>query len=124
MTQELPGPSTGFENIVPILWVSSLEASVEYYVAKLGFAADWRDAGMASVSRGGHAIMLCEGAQGHRGAWVWVGVEDAQALFDEYTARGAIVHEPPVNHPWAYEMRIADPDGNVLRFGSEPLEQS
>ena len=24
------------------------------------------------------------------------------------------------NYEWAYEMQIADPDGNVLRIGSEP----
>ena len=27
---------------------------------------------------------------------------------------------PPTNFPWALEMQIEDPDGNVLRFGSEP----
>jgi hypothetical protein len=28
---------------------------------------------------------------------------------------------PPTNFSWAYEFRIADPDGHVLRFGSDPL---
>ena len=27
-----------------------------------------------------------------------------------------------VNYSWAYEMRIEDPDGHVLRFGSEPKQ--
>jgi hypothetical protein len=27
---------------------------------------------------------------------------------------------PPTNFPWALEMQVEDPDGNVLRIGSEP----
>jgi Glyoxalase superfamily protein len=113
-------PWTRFENIVPILRVESLLASIDYYLNALGFAVDWQDGSMASVSRDGHAIMLCEGAQGSPGAWVWIGVEDAQSLYTEYVTRGASIILAPVNYPWAYEMRVADPDGHVLRFGSGP----
>jgi hypothetical protein len=28
-----------------------------------------------------------------------------------------------MNRPWAYEMQVEDPDGHVLRFGSEPLSE-
>lgn len=76
---------------------------------------------MTSVSRSGQAIMLCEGDQGNPGTWVWIGVNDAQALFEEYRAKGASIRLPPTNYYWALEMRIEDPDGHVLRFGSEPL---
>ena len=38
----------------------------------------------------------------------------------KYSARGARVRQGPTNYSWAYEMRIEDPDGHVLRFGSEP----
>ena len=34
----------------------------------------------------------------------------------------AMIRTPPANRPWAYEMRVSDPDGHVLRFGSEPRE--
>ena len=27
---------------------------------------------------------------------------------------------PPTTFPWALEMQIEDPDGNVLRIGSDP----
>ena len=113
---------TSIENIVPILRVEDLPASIDYYLNALGFAVDWQDGSMASVSRDGHAIMLCEGAQGSAGAWVWIGVEDAQALCAEYVTRGASIIQALVNYPWAYEMRVADPDGHVVRFGSEPRE--
>jgi catechol 2,3-dioxygenase-like lactoylglutathione lyase family enzyme len=107
--------------VIPILRVARLEASVGYYVERLGFRVDWQEPGvMASVSRDGHAIMLCEGAQGHPGTWVWIGVHDAEALHAELLARGALVRTPPTNHPWALETQAADPDGHVLRFGSGP----
>jgi hypothetical protein len=64
--------------------------------------------------------MLCQGDQGHAGTWVWVGVADVDALHESLKARGAIVRHPPSDYPWAREMQIADPDGNVLRLGSDP----
>jgi catechol 2,3-dioxygenase-like lactoylglutathione lyase family enzyme len=113
------------ECIVPILRVSSLPSSLRYYVEALGFRVDWGDqdgAGMASVSRGGHAIMLCEGAQGQPGTWIWIGVEDIAPLYAAYRSKGARFLQPPSDRPWAYEMQLLDPDGHVLRFGSEPRD--
>jgi catechol 2,3-dioxygenase-like lactoylglutathione lyase family enzyme len=111
------------ECIIPILSVENLPASLHYYVEVLGFSIDWGGedgSGMASVSRDGKAIMLCEGEQGKPGTWVWIGVEDIEPLFDTYRAQGARFRQLPTNYPWAYEMRIEDLDGNVLRFGAEP----
>ena len=112
--------ATRFERVVPILRVRSLSASIDYYTGVLGFTVDWHEPAMASVSRDGRGIMLCEGDQGTPGTWIWIGVEDAGALFDEYSARRATIRRAPANYPWAYEMQIEDPDGHVLRFGSEP----
>jgi predicted enzyme related to lactoylglutathione lyase len=98
-----------------------MRTSLEYYVNILGFvAAPWGDGKFTSVNRDSAGIYLCQGAQGQSGTWVWVGVEDAGALFEEYKAAGAKVVHPPRNFPWAYEFKIEDPDGHVLRFGSEP----
>lgn len=117
---ESSGAVTAFEVVTPILRVRDVSASVEHYVRVLGFRVDWTDEGMASVSRDRCAIMLCEGAQGNPGTWVWIGVEDAGALHAEYRASGATIRMEPTDHPWAYEMQVTDPDGHVLRFGSEP----
>jgi uncharacterized glyoxalase superfamily protein PhnB len=112
---------TGFEGIVPILRVNDLSASIAYYVNVLGFTVDWKGAAIiASVSRDRCALMLCEGQQGHCGTWVWVGVDDVGELFEEYRAAGATIRMEPRNFEWAYEMRVEDLDGNVLRIGSEP----
>jgi len=115
--------SVGVECIIPIPRVNSVAASIRFYVDVLGFKVDWggdQGSTFTSVSRDGRAIMLAEGEQGHPGTWLWIGVEDIEPLFAEYSAKGVNIRERPTNYPWAYEMKIEDPDGHVLRFGSEP----
>jgi catechol 2,3-dioxygenase-like lactoylglutathione lyase family enzyme len=110
-----------FEGVTPILRVKDLTASIDYYVKVLGFKIDFHETGFVSVSRDRGCIFLVQGDQGHPGAWVWIGVADVDSLFDEYETKGAIRHSP-TNYHWACEMQIEDPDGNVLRLGSEPKE--
>jgi catechol 2,3-dioxygenase-like lactoylglutathione lyase family enzyme len=112
-----------FENSIPILRVSNLKASVDFYRDVLGFALDWEAKyGFASVSRGRSGLYLAEGDQGQTGSWVWIGVGDVEPLFEEYLASGAAVRTAPTNFPWALEMQVEDADRNVLRFGSDPLD--
>jgi predicted enzyme related to lactoylglutathione lyase len=113
-------PANTFGRATPIFCVASLPASIEHYVNALGFKVDWDAGGFASVSRDRCCIFLCEDGQGHPGAWAWIGVSDADALAAEFRASGAVIRHPPTNYPWAYEMQVEDPDGNVLRFGSDP----
>jgi predicted enzyme related to lactoylglutathione lyase len=110
-----------FECINPILRVENMEASLRFYVDILGFTnAHWGNDEFTSVSRDGTGIYLCKSSQGQGRAWIWVGVEDVEKLHEEYKARGVTIRLPPTNYPWALEMQIEDPDGNVLRLGSEP----
>ena len=115
------------ECIVPILRVRDLKDSLRYYVDVLGFQAEWggeEGSTIASVGRDGRSIMLCEGAQGQPGTWVWIGMEDILPLYRRASGRGAKIRQQPENRPWAYEMQVEDPDGHVLRFGSEPLPEA
>lgn len=111
----------GFEVSAPILRVENMEASLHFYVDLLGFEnASWGNNDFTHVKRDGAGIYLCRGDQGRGGAWVWIGVEDAEKLHEECKSRGVAIRLPPTNHSWALEMQVEDPDGNVLRFGSEP----
>lgn len=111
-----------FDSLTPILNVADLAASVDYYTNVLGFEQDW-DWGepptFASVSRDSVCIFLCEGAQGQSGTWMSIFVDDVDALYEDYTAKGAIVRQPPTNFSWGTrEMNIEDPDGHRLRMSS------
>jgi len=118
-----PAVAVRVEGVAPIFPVRDLAASVAYYCDVLGFQVAWQDPGiLAAVSLDRAQLWLCEGDQGHPGTWVWFGVDDAAAYFAQVVARGATVRVPPTNYPWALECQLLDPDGNVLRFGSEPLD--
>jgi predicted enzyme related to lactoylglutathione lyase len=99
-----------------------MAASVRYYTEALGFVnAEWGTGDFTFVSRDGAGIYLCQGSQGQPGTWVWVGVESAEAVYQEFVGSGARVRHPPRHYPWGLEIHVEDPDGPILRFGSEPL---
>jgi catechol 2,3-dioxygenase-like lactoylglutathione lyase family enzyme len=111
---------TTLGGVTPILPVRQLEAAIDFYVRTLGFTVDFVGPGrFASVSRDRCHLFLSEGDQGTPGVWVWIGVDDVEMLLDEYRAKGMEPRHPPTNYSWAYEMQIEDPDGNVLRIGSD-----
>lgn len=115
-----PETAVRFGGVTPILRVSDFDRSVAYYTDALGFSLAWKGGRFGCVSRGETSLMLSEGSQGCPGTWVWVGVGDADALHDELRARGATIRHPPTNYPWgSREVHVFDPDGHVLRFGSE-----
>jgi catechol 2,3-dioxygenase-like lactoylglutathione lyase family enzyme len=93
------------ECILPILNVADVAASLGFYVGVLGFDLDWRVGPMASVSRNGGAIMLCQAGLGQaRGC-------------------GSAFRQEPTNHPRSFEVQVEDPDGHVLRIGADPQHE-
>ena len=114
---------TRFEGANPILNVADMRRSVQYYVQVLGFTnATWGGDDFTCVTRDDAGIYLSGSGQGQPGTWAWIGVEDVGALYEEYKAKGANILHPPENYAWACEMKVTDPDGHVLRFGSDPQE--
>jgi len=113
--------SMRFECSQPILRVEDMKKALDFYVGKLGFKnVEWGNDDFTSISRDKAQLYLCRGGQGRGAAWVWMGVEDAEKLHEELKAKGVAIRMPPTNFPWAMEMQVEDPDGNVLRLGSEP----
>jgi len=106
------------ENTIPVLAVSDLERSIEFFGRVLGFDVEWNAGSVCSVGRDGSSIMLQRRAEMTLST-VWIGVDD-DSIFDSIGQSGAEVVQPPTNQPWAYEMKIADPDGNILWLGASP----
>jgi catechol 2,3-dioxygenase-like lactoylglutathione lyase family enzyme len=110
-----------FEGSHPILRVEDMNASVRFYVELLGFKnVSWGTEEFTRISRDRATIFLCQRDQGRGGAWLWISAEDVEKLHEEFKARGVPIRLPPTNYPWALEMHVEDPDGNVIRFGSDP----
>ncbi len=128
---DLPMSATGttkkkatsmIENVIPILNVKDVQKSIKYYVEALGFVEKFHtdEYDFAGISRDNFPIYLSQVKQETPGTFIWVGVEDIEPLCEEFKANGAKFRQEPTNFLWAYEMSIEDPDGHVLRFGSEP----
>jgi catechol 2,3-dioxygenase-like lactoylglutathione lyase family enzyme len=114
------------ENTIPVLAVSDLQASICFYRDVLGFKLDWGGdtaaSQIVSVSRNGHAIMLHRREAAAAGC-VWIGGPMLVSLWDKIRSCGDdIVVQRPTNWRYALDMRIRDPDGNILWFGTEPLK--
>ncbi len=115
-------PTRQVECTIPVLPVTDLKRSILFYTQTLGFRLDWGGedgSTVCSVSRDGCCIMLSDRLKGAAPAWVWIGLEN-DSLFDEFRAKGVAIEQEPMNFSWAYEMKFADPDGNVLWLGTEP----
>lgn len=113
-------PRATLGGVTPVLRVADLDASIAYYVERLGFVLQWRADPVASVGRDRAALMLSADDQGHAGTWVWLATDDADVLYAEFAGRGARLRHPPTNYPWgSRECQVTDPDGHVLRFGAD-----
>lgn len=110
------------ENITPILYVEDMQRSLSFYVDILGFTnANWGDENFTSVNKDKTGFYLAKGEQGQPGTWVWMGFDgDIFALHEHLVKQGVKIHLPPTNFHWAFEMQIEDPDGHILRFGTDP----
>ena len=110
------------ENITPILPVEDMSRSLAFYVNILGFTnADWGDDNFTCISRDKRSLYLCKGGQGSPGTWVWMGVDaDIIELHQSLLSKEVTIKLPPTNYSWALEMHVQDPDGHILRFGTEP----
>ncbi len=118
-TQQL---SIHVEGIQPILSVKDMAASRAFYVDILGFTEEpWGNDSFTSIRHGNGAIYLCSNGQGNPGTWLWIGFHgDIFALETLLKIRGVAIRQAPVNYSWALEMHIEDPDGHILRLGTEP----
>jgi uncharacterized glyoxalase superfamily protein PhnB len=112
-----------FDTVIPILNVKNVRVSLDYYIGKLGFVKHWESGSPpngASVGRGKITIFLFENMQGNSGTWMWIGMQDVDALHEEYRKSGAVIVVPPVDCSWgSREMQVEDPDGHILRMASE-----
>jgi len=118
---------TSFTSAIPILNVKSVAESIDYYTTVLGFTRnwDWPDGDerktFGSISNGAVTVFFTQNDQPEIQSFlIYYNVSDVDRLHELYKAAGAEVTQVPTDEPWQMrEMLVADPDGHVLRIGSE-----
>lgn len=117
--------------IAPVFFTTDIPRTVTYYADKLGFACEgtWQDPPIyAIVTRDHRAIHFRCAApptpnpdkyeEELLDAYIFV--EDADALFAEYAAKGVEFARELGNMPWkCREFVVKDCDGRLLAFGSD-----
>jgi predicted lactoylglutathione lyase len=110
------------ENIVPVLCVKDMAASRAFYIGIMGFTeAEWGDDNFTAINRDNTGIYLCKNGQGQPGTWLWMGFDgNIHQLYEILKEKGVKIRMQPTNFSYAMEMQIEDPDGHVLRLGTDP----
>jgi catechol 2,3-dioxygenase-like lactoylglutathione lyase family enzyme len=99
-----------------------LDEALRFYVERLGFTVEWQGGEMAGVRRGHVAFNLVE--SGNRewadNASASIGVDDLDALYDEYRAATAAVGPLEVKSWGRREFHMILPSGVCLQFYQVP----
>jgi len=116
--------------IVPVFLTTDIPRTVAYYEEKLGFrcVGKWRDPPVYAIAeRDQHAIHFrcAEPATANPEKYseelldAYLFVEDADALYAEYSSRGVEFVRGVENMPWGCrEFVVKDCDGRLLAFGA------
>lgn len=116
--------------IAPQFFTLDIPATLAYYKDKLGFEClgIWQNPPVyAIVARDKHAIHFrcAEPPTANPGKYVdelldaYLFIEDADALYEEYAARGVEFQRGVANMPWqCREFVVKDCDGRLLAFGA------
>lgn len=116
--------------IAPVFFTLDIAGTLAYYTGKLGFQSlgTWQDPPVyAIVGRDQHAIHFrCAEPPGTNPNKyldelldAYLLVEDADALYAEYAARGVEFTRELGNTPWnCREFVVKDCDGRLLAFGA------
>jgi len=103
--------------------VSDLARSRDWYVATLALAVEFElpERRTVALQDGeGFTIFLEESdAARPAGCALWFQVDDVDATFREWTARGVAFAHGPRKSFWGYGAELADPDGYRVRLWDE-----
>ena len=103
--------------------VSNLERSRDWYVTALGLKVEFEiaDRRTTALNDGeGFAIFLQEKpGVAPNGVAMWFQVDDVDAAYAQWQARGVAFAHGPQKNFWGYGPELADPDGYLVRLWDE-----
>lgn len=127
---ESPTPAPRLHRAEPVLLVRDVRDSAEYYRDRLGFHIDFLygdppvHAGVSRLDWTGQGVVLQLAQDSAErpltpSGYLYIFVNDVDALHHELHTGGAAVVDPPASQPWGLrEFTVRDNNGHLLRFGS------
>jgi uncharacterized glyoxalase superfamily protein PhnB len=108
-----------WKGVTPQLPVADVARVQAYYRDVLGCRIAWTwGNGYGAVLNDEVRIFFSREDKPQAGSWMCIFVEDADALYAQYRARGAEIVEPIESKPWGMrEFTVKDLDGHFLRIG-------
>lgn len=114
------------KTLTPILWVRSIEHSVDFYGEKLGFDLQFAMTGdggkmlHASVVNGDVTLMIGskeDGTLPGDGAELYISLDGVDGYYERVRGQGAPISEAIADQYWGDRtFTVTDPDGYVLTF--------
>jgi hypothetical protein len=113
------GAGVRVTEVEPMFRVSDVAEAADHYV-RLGFTVLLQDEHYAVVQRVGLTIALlpADGGGGKASGAIYLHVDDAEQLADDWRRAGLLVAGPADYDYGKREGSHTDPDGNLIRFGS------
>jgi uncharacterized glyoxalase superfamily protein PhnB len=108
--------------IMPGLPYADVAAGVAYYRDVLGFTVNYAQHDLAVLDRDSVRLLLVQKRADEGIGRCYMYVDDADALYQSLTSKGARATAAPASHAWGLrDFTIIDPAGNELTFG-QPFE--
>jgi predicted enzyme related to lactoylglutathione lyase len=116
-----------FKKMSPLVHVTHIEQSIEFYTKKLGFSLEFRyEDFYAGIIKDGHSIHLKSGKSHWRyenqkdDLDINFAVEHIEILYNILLSKSIKIIQPLRAMPYGREFYIADPDGNHIGFVEAP----
>jgi len=131
MNDQAPRPATGPCTLgaEPVIFVTDIKASCDFYTAKLGFSVAFtygnppfygqvqRDGARLNLRRVKAPVIDPQLRDSEDLLSAAITLDDAKPLFLEYQASGVDFHQRLRTEPWgARTFIVRDPDGNLILF--------
>jgi uncharacterized glyoxalase superfamily protein PhnB len=109
-----------FNGLTPMLQITDMQRTIDWYGSVLGFRSTGRAAGWGRVERDGVALMFMRNdhlGPPHATSTQYIYVDDVRALWESIKDRVTAEWGPEEMEYGMLEFAIRDPDGYLLSFG-------
>ena len=104
----------------PVLHVTDVRATAQYFKERLGFKWDFADQNYSVVWRDNSAVHFVTGKQNPSGVHLFQWVRDVDAYHQEIVSRGAKIIKEPTDQPYGIrDMVVRDINGIDIVFGQD-----